>query len=51
MSVQPTPKALMAKAEFFIGYLYRGIHGEKRDLRPLLTTLREERLATFSKKI
>jgi hypothetical protein len=26
MSVQSTPKALMAKAEFFIGYLYRGIH-------------------------
>jgi gamma-glutamyl:cysteine ligase YbdK (ATP-grasp superfamily) len=28
MSVQPTPKALMALIEFFIGYIYRAIHEE-----------------------
>jgi gamma-glutamyl:cysteine ligase YbdK (ATP-grasp superfamily) len=43
MSVQPTPKALMALTEFFIGYLYRSIH-EDRQLRPL-PYLREERLS------
>jgi gamma-glutamyl:cysteine ligase YbdK (ATP-grasp superfamily) len=43
MSVQPTPKALMAMIEFFIGYLYRAIH-EDRQLRPL-SSLREERLS------
>lgn len=43
MSVQPTPKSLMAMIEFFIGYLYRAIH-EERQLRPL-SALREERLA------
>jgi gamma-glutamyl:cysteine ligase YbdK (ATP-grasp superfamily) len=43
MSVQPTPKALMALTEFFIGYLYRAIH-EDRQLRPL-PYLREERLS------
>lgn len=43
MSVQPTPKALIALVEFFIGYLYRAIH-EERQLRPL-SSLREERLS------
>ena len=43
MSVQPTPKALMAMIEFFIGYLYRTIY-EDRQLRPL-SSLREERLS------
>lgn len=43
MSVQPTPKALMALVEFFIGYLYIAIH-EERQLRPL-SSLREERLS------
>ena len=43
MSVQPTPKSLMAMAEFFIGYLSRAIH-EERELR-VLSTLREERMA------
>ena len=41
MSVQPTPKSLMAMIEFFIGYLYRAIN-EERQLRPL-PVLREER--------
>ena len=45
MSVQPTPKSLMALIEFFIGYLYRAIH-EERQLRPL-SGLREERLAVL----
>jgi gamma-glutamyl:cysteine ligase YbdK (ATP-grasp superfamily) len=44
MSVQPTPKSLLAMVEFFIGYLSRAIH-EERELRPL-PTLREERMAT-----
>ena len=44
MSVQPTPKSLLAMVEFFIGYLSRAIH-EERELRSL-PTLREERLAT-----
>jgi gamma-glutamylcysteine synthetase len=43
MSVQPTPKTLMALIEFFIGYLYRAIYDE-RQLRPL-SSLREERLS------
>jgi gamma-glutamylcysteine synthetase len=41
MSVQPTPKSMMAMIEFFIGYLHRAIHEEK-ELRPL-AALREER--------
>ena len=44
MSVQPTPKSLLAMVEFFIGYLSRAIH-EERELRSL-STLREERMAT-----
>jgi gamma-glutamylcysteine synthetase len=43
MSIQPSPKALMALTELFIGYLYRAIH-EDRQLRPL-SSLREERLS------
>lgn len=43
MSVQPTPKALMALVEFFIGYLYRAIH-EDRQLQAL-SSLRDERLS------
>jgi len=43
MSVQPTPKSLLAMVEFFIGYLSRAIH-EERELRSL-PTLREERMA------
>jgi len=41
MSVQPTAQAMMAMIEFFIGYLHRAIH-EERKLRPL-AVLREER--------
>ena len=41
MSVQPTPRTMMAMIEFFIGYLHKAIH-EGRALRPL-ATLREER--------
>ncbi len=41
LSVQPTPRTMMAIIEFFVGYLYRAIH-EKRKLRPL-SALREER--------
>ena len=33
MSVQPTPKTMMAMIEFFTGYLHRAIH-EERELRP-----------------
>jgi gamma-glutamyl:cysteine ligase YbdK (ATP-grasp superfamily) len=44
MSVQPTPKSLLAMVEFFIGYLSRAIH-EERELRQL-PTLREERMAS-----
>ena len=44
MSVQPTPKSLLAMVEFFIGYLSRAIH-EERELRPL-PTLMEERMAS-----
>src|SRR5215212_5673069 len=43
MSVQPTPKTMMAMIEFFTGYLHRAIH-EERELRPLPAT-REERQA------
>jgi gamma-glutamyl:cysteine ligase YbdK (ATP-grasp superfamily) len=43
MSVQPTPKSLIAMIEFFIGYLHRAIN-EERQLRPL-SALREERIA------
>ena len=41
MSVQPTPRTMMAMIEFFIGYLHMAIH-EERELRPL-AVLREER--------
>jgi gamma-glutamyl:cysteine ligase YbdK (ATP-grasp superfamily) len=43
MSVQPTPKSLLAMIEYFIGYLYKAIN-EERQLRPL-SVLREERMA------
>ena len=43
MSVQPTPKTMMAMIEFFAGYLHRAIH-EERELRPL-PSIREERQA------
>ncbi len=43
MSVQPTPKTMMAMIEFFVGYLHRAIH-EGRELRPL-SSVREERQA------
>jgi gamma-glutamyl:cysteine ligase YbdK (ATP-grasp superfamily) len=43
MSVQPTPKTMMAMIEFFTGYLHRAIH-EQRELRPL-SAIREERQA------
>ncbi|MCY1155159.1 MAG: hypothetical protein MOP49_470 [Nitrososphaera sp.] len=43
MSVQPTPKTMMAMIEFFTGYLHRAIH-EERELRPL-PAIREERQA------
>jgi gamma-glutamylcysteine synthetase len=43
MSVQPTPKTMMAMVEFMVGYLHRAIH-EERELRPL-SSVREERHA------
>ena len=43
MSVQPTPKEIVAMIEFFIGFLYRSIL-EGKPLRPL-SSLREERVA------
>ncbi|HKU49177.1 MAG TPA: hypothetical protein VJP79_04455, partial [Nitrososphaera sp.] len=43
MSVQPTPKTMMAMIEFLVGYLHRAIHDE-RELRPL-AAVREERQA------
>ena len=43
MSVQPTPKTMMALTEFFAGYLHKAIH-EERALRPL-ASVREERQA------
>jgi gamma-glutamyl:cysteine ligase YbdK (ATP-grasp superfamily) len=45
MSVQPTPKTMMAMIEFFTGYLHRAIH-EERELRPL-SAVREERQAVI----
>jgi gamma-glutamylcysteine synthetase len=45
MSVQPTPKTMMAMIEFFIGYLHRAIY-EERALRPL-PAIREERQAVI----
>jgi gamma-glutamylcysteine synthetase len=45
MSVQPTPKTMMAMIEFFTGYLHRAIH-EQRELRPL-SAIREERQAVI----
>jgi hypothetical protein len=48
ISVQPTPKALMAMIEFFVGYIYKAIledsYGEK--LLRSLPILREERQAS-----
>ena len=48
VSVQPTPKALMAIIEFFVGYIYKAIleesYGEK--LLRSLSILREERQAS-----
>jgi gamma-glutamyl:cysteine ligase YbdK (ATP-grasp superfamily) len=43
MSVQPTPKTMVAMIEFLVGYLHRAIH-EERSLRPL-PSVREERQA------
>jgi gamma-glutamylcysteine synthetase len=43
MSVQPTPKTMMAMIEFFTGYLHRAIH-EELELRTL-PAIREERQA------
>jgi gamma-glutamyl:cysteine ligase YbdK (ATP-grasp superfamily) len=43
MSVQPTPKTMLAMIEFFTGYLHRAIH-EELELRPL-PAIREERQA------
>jgi gamma-glutamylcysteine synthetase len=43
MSVQPTPKTIMAMIEFFTGYLHKAIH-EELELRPL-SAIREERQA------
>ncbi|HXG06012.1 MAG TPA: glutamate-cysteine ligase family protein [Nitrososphaera sp.] len=43
MSVQPTPRTMMAIIEFFAGYLHRAIH-DQRVLRPL-ASIREERQA------
>jgi hypothetical protein len=43
MSVQPTPKEIVAMIEFFIGFLYRSIL-EGKPLRPL-SSIREERAA------
>ena len=45
MSVQPTPKEIVAMIEFFIGFLYRSIL-EGKPLRPL-SSIREERLAVI----
>ncbi|HET6779841.1 MAG TPA: hypothetical protein VFH09_01615, partial [Nitrososphaera sp.] len=45
MSVQPTPKTMMAMIEFFTGYLHRAIH-EERAVRPL-PAIREERQAVI----
>ena len=45
MSVQPTPKEMVAMIEFFIGFLYRAIFDGKA-LRPL-SSIREERNAVI----
>jgi gamma-glutamyl:cysteine ligase YbdK (ATP-grasp superfamily) len=45
MSVQPTPKEMVAMIEFFIGFLYRSIL-EGKTLRPL-SSIREERMAVI----
>ncbi|MDP9015678.1 MAG: hypothetical protein M3M87_02830, partial [Thermoproteota archaeon] len=45
MSVQPTPKEMVAMIEFFIGFLYRSIM-ENKPLRPL-SSIREERMAVI----
>jgi gamma-glutamylcysteine synthetase len=45
MSVQPTPKTMMAMTEFLAGYLHRAIH-EEQSLRPL-ASIREERQAVI----
>lgn len=45
MSVQPTPKEMVAMIEFFIGFLYRAIF-DGRTLRPL-SSIREERNAVI----
>lgn len=45
MSVQPTPKEIVAMIEFFIGFLYRSII-EGRPLRPL-SSIREDRAAVI----
>ncbi|HEU5172038.1 MAG TPA: hypothetical protein VFT83_00785 [Nitrososphaeraceae archaeon] len=48
VSVQTTPKALMAMIEFFVGYLYKAIHEESYGQKMLrnLSILREERQAS-----
>jgi len=45
MSVQPTPKEMVAMIEFFIGFLYKSILASKT-LRPL-SSIREERNAVI----
>lgn len=45
MSVQPTPKEIVAMIEFFIGFLYRSIL-EGKPLRPI-SSIREERSAVI----
>ena len=45
MSVQPTPKEMVAMIEFFIGFLYKAILDGK-PLRPL-SSIREERNAVI----
>ncbi|MBA3750292.1 MAG: hypothetical protein H0X03_05270 [Nitrosopumilus sp.] len=45
MSVQPTPKEMVAMIEFFIGFLYKAILDGKT-LRPL-SSIREERMAVI----
>ena len=48
ISVQPTPKALMAMIEFFVGFIYRAILEESSGEKLLrsLSILREERQAS-----
>jgi gamma-glutamyl:cysteine ligase YbdK (ATP-grasp superfamily) len=45
MSVQPTPKEMVAMIEFFIGFLYKAMV-DKKPLRPL-ASIREERNAVI----